>query len=124
MEEAILTYRYLSGGPPDFTLWHKMPELNSSNNGSFLNSIGPVTESTKCWLALLTLMVIVPTIGGNILVILAISLEKKLQNATNYFLMSLAVADLLVGIFVMPIALLTIMFSKYPVIMLLTSSKI
>ncbi|CAJ0966469.1 unnamed protein product [Ranitomeya imitator] len=64
----------------------------------------------KCWLALLTLMVIVPTIGGNILVILAISLEKKLQNATNYFLMSLAVADLLVGLFVMPIALLTIMF--------------
>lgn len=123
MEEAILTYRHLSGGPPDFTLWHKMPELNSSNNGSFLNSIGPVTESTKCWLALLTLMVIVPTIGGNILVILAISLEKKLQNATNYFLMSLAVADLLVGIFVMPIALLTIMFSKYP-ILLLTSSKI
>ncbi|CAI9532252.1 unnamed protein product [Staurois parvus] len=55
-------------------------------------------------------MVIIPTIGGNILVILAISLEKKLQNATNYFLMSLAVADLLVGIFVMPIALLTIMF--------------
>ncbi|XP_073482617.1 5-hydroxytryptamine receptor 2B isoform X1 [Aquarana catesbeiana] len=110
MEEAVLTYHHLSGGPPDFSLWHKMPELNFSNNGSFLNSTGPGTESTKCWLALLTLMVIIPTIGGNILVILAISLEKKLQNATNYFLMSLAVADLLVGIFVMPIALLTIMF--------------
>ncbi|CAD7686803.1 unnamed protein product [Nyctereutes procyonoides] len=62
------------------------------------------------WAALLILMVIIPTIGGNILVILAISLEKKLQYATNYFLMSLAVADLLVGLFVMPIALLTIMF--------------
>ncbi|KAM5229121.1 5-hydroxytryptamine receptor 2B [Ctenodactylus gundi] len=62
------------------------------------------------WVALLILMVIIPTIGGNILVILAISLEKKLQYATNYFLMSLAVADLLVGLFVMPIALLTIMF--------------
>jgi 5-hydroxytryptamine receptor 2 len=58
-------------------------------------------------------MVIIPTIGGNILVILAVSLEKKLQYATNYFLMSLAVADLLVGLFVMPIALLTIMFGKY-----------
>ncbi|XP_062934813.1 5-hydroxytryptamine receptor 2B [Cynocephalus volans] len=62
------------------------------------------------WAALLILMVIIPTIGGNILVILAVSLEKKLQYATNYFLMSLAVADLLVGLFVMPIALLTIMF--------------
>ncbi|KAM9316942.1 5-hydroxytryptamine receptor 2B [Gastrophryne carolinensis] len=87
-----------------------MPELNHSSIGSLYNMTRPETAPTKCWLALLTLMVIVPTIGGNILVILAISLEKKLQNATNYFLMSLAVADLLVGIFVMPVALLTIMY--------------
>lgn len=64
------------------------------------------------WAALLILMVIIPTIGGNILVILAVSLEKKLQNATNYFLMSLAVADLLVGLLVMPIALITVLYSK------------
>lgn len=67
------------------------------------------------WAALLIIMVIIPTIGGNILVILAVSLERKLQNATNYFLMSLAVADLLVGLLVMPIALLTVLFnSKWP----------
>lgn len=54
--------------------------------------------------------VIIPTIGGNILVILAVSLEKKLQYATNYFLMSLAVADLLVGLLQMPIALNNILF--------------
>ncbi|XP_051930532.1 5-hydroxytryptamine receptor 2B [Hippocampus zosterae] len=64
------------------------------------------------WAALLFLMVIVPTIGGNILVILAVSLEKKLQNATNYFLMSLAVADLLVGLLVMPIALVTVLYNS------------
>lgn len=65
------------------------------------------------WAALLILLVIIPTIGGNILVILAVSLEKKLQYATNYFLTSLAVADLLVGLFVMPIALLMVLFGKY-----------
>lgn len=65
------------------------------------------------WSALLIVMVIIPTIGGNILVILAVSLERKLQNATNYFLMSLAVADLLVGLIVMPIALVTILHSKF-----------
>lgn len=64
------------------------------------------------WAALLILLVIVPTIGGNILVILAVSLERKLQNATNFFLMSLAVADLLVGLLVMPIALVTVLYSK------------
>ncbi|KAJ8403184.1 hypothetical protein AAFF_G00354010 [Aldrovandia affinis] len=65
------------------------------------------------WASLLIVTVIIPTIGGNILVIMAVSLERKLQNATNYFLMSLAVADLLVGLFVMPIALVTVLFSKY-----------
>ncbi|XP_053759795.1 5-hydroxytryptamine receptor 2B isoform X2 [Panthera pardus] len=75
-----------------------------------MKQIGEQQGNKPRWAALLILMVIIPTIGGNILVILAVSLEKKLQYATNYFLMSLAVADLLVGLFVMPIALLTIMF--------------
>ncbi|XP_077390548.1 5-hydroxytryptamine receptor 2B [Festucalex cinctus] len=64
------------------------------------------------WAALLIVLVIIPTIGGNILVILAVSLERKLQNATNYFLMSLAVADLLVGLLVMPIALVTVLYNS------------
>ncbi|XP_072244782.1 5-hydroxytryptamine receptor 2B isoform X2 [Leuresthes tenuis] len=72
---------------------------------------GDVPEIQLRWAALLIVMVIIPTIGGNILVILAVSLERKLQNATNYFLMSLAVADLLVGLLVMPIALITILYS-------------
>nr|XP_033814146.1 5-hydroxytryptamine receptor 2B isoform X2 [Geotrypetes seraphini] len=77
-----------------------------------LSTANEPNMTEKKWAALLILMVIIPTIGGNILVILAVSLEKKLQNATNYFLMSLAVADLLVGLFVMPIALLTILFTS------------
>ncbi|XP_023653674.1 5-hydroxytryptamine receptor 2B-like isoform X1 [Paramormyrops kingsleyae] len=64
-----------------------------------------------CWPSLLTILFIIPTIGGNILVILAISLERKLQNATNYFLRSLAVADLLVGLLVMPIALIDMLYN-------------
>ncbi|XP_055540717.1 D(2)-like dopamine receptor [Wyeomyia smithii] len=40
---------------------------------------------------------------GNILVCLAVALDRKLQNVTNYFLLSLAIADLLVSLFVMPL---------------------
>lgn len=40
---------------------------------------------------------------GNILVCLAVGLDKRLHNVTNYFLLSLAVADLLVSLFVMPL---------------------
>ncbi|KAF3694397.1 5-hydroxytryptamine receptor 2A [Channa argus] len=67
-------------------------------------------EMGKNWAALLILVVIAVTVMGNILVILAVSLEKKLQNATNYFLMSLAVADMLLGILVMPVSMVTILY--------------
>lgn len=85
------------------------PELNQTGSED-LESLQPGEQLR--WAALLILLVIIPTIGGNILVILAVSLERKLQNATNFFLMSLAVADLLVGLLVMPIALVTVLFRK------------
>ncbi|XP_037832079.1 5-hydroxytryptamine receptor 2A [Kryptolebias marmoratus] len=92
-------------------------------NFSHFNSAGhpgsycPRFESPveKNWPALLILVVIAITVMGNILVILAVSLEKKLQNATNYFLMSLAVADMLLGILVMPVSMVTILYDyKWP----------
>lgn len=106
---------------PEHILQSSFDHLISSNwsglqTGSIpedMKQTGEEQGNKPRWAALLMLVVIIPTIGGNILVILAVSLEKKLQYATNYFLMSLAVADLLVGLFVMPIALLTIMFGKY-----------
>ncbi|XP_061454362.1 5-hydroxytryptamine receptor 2C isoform X3 [Rhineura floridana] len=81
----------------------------------------------KNWPALLILIIILLTIGGNILVIMAVSLEKKLQNATNYFLMSLAVADMLVGILVMPVSLITVLYGislPIPVIGLQDDSRV
>ncbi|MED6256846.1 5-hydroxytryptamine receptor 2B, partial [Ataeniobius toweri] len=90
----------------------------SSNMSQPVNNSSHADEAPELqlrWAALLIVMVIIPPIGGNILVILAVSLERKLQNATNYFLMSLAVADLLVGLLVMPIALVTILYnSRWP----------
>ncbi|XP_077170413.1 5-hydroxytryptamine receptor 2A isoform X2 [Paroedura picta] len=95
--------------------------LPLSYNPSFLG----VQE--KNWPALLTVIVIVVTIAGNILVILAVSLEKKLQNAMNYFLMSLAIADMLLGFLVMPVSMLTILYGismPVPVFGLQDNSKV
>ncbi|CAB1456497.1 unnamed protein product [Pleuronectes platessa] len=75
-------------------------------------SVTRAVMKDKNWPALLILVIIALTIGGNILVILAVSLEKKLQNATNFFLRSLAVADMLVGILVMPISLINILYAS------------
>lgn len=76
-------------------------------------SVTRAVMKEKNWPALLILVIIALTVGGNILVILAVSLEKKLQNATNFFLRSLAVADMLVGILVMPISLINILYGEF-----------
>ncbi|XP_066883268.1 5-hydroxytryptamine receptor 2B isoform X2 [Kogia breviceps] len=118
-QRMALSYRILEQRTiPEHILQSSFDHLISSNwsglqTESIPDEMKQIVEeqgNKLHWAALLILMVIIPTIGGNILVILAVALEKKLQYATNYFLMSLAVADLLVGLFVMPIALLTIMF--------------
>ena len=43
---------------------------------------------------------------GNAMVCVAIATDRRLQNITNYFLFSLALADLLVCSIVMPLAIL------------------
>lgn len=64
------------------------------------------------WPFLLLSVVVLVGVVGNILVCLAICLERRLQNATNFFLLSLAVADLFVSILVMPMAILQGLYGK------------
>lgn len=97
--------------------------LNASEKGE----VSRMSVREKNWPALLILVIILLTIGGNILVIMAVSLEKKLQNATNFFLMSLAVADMLVGILVMPVSLIAVLYGismPIPVIGLQDDSRV
>jgi len=56
----------------------------------------------RSWPSLLLLLLVAAGVTGNTLVCCAVAVERKLRNVTNYFLMSLAVADLLVSVFVMP----------------------
>ncbi|UJR23821.1 hypothetical protein I4U23_026797 [Adineta vaga] len=66
------------------------------------------------WYRFLLVIIIFITAAGNLLVCLAIARERKLQNTTNYFLMSLAIADCLVAILVMPIGMISEVLGYFP----------
>ena len=55
-----------------------------------------------CWLAFICFL----TLLGNVLVILAVYRETSLHSPTYYYIVSLAVADLCVGVIVIPLAIL------------------
>lgn len=52
------------------------------------------------WLFLVSFIVV--TIGGNVLVCLAVGLSRRLRRIANCFVVSLAVTDLLLGLLVLP----------------------
>ncbi|KAF7697431.1 5-hydroxytryptamine receptor 2C [Silurus meridionalis] len=87
---------------------------NNQNHSGFDYSelVTSCMSKGRNWPALVILLIIFFTIGGNILVIMAVSLENKLHSATNLFLRSLAVADLLVGVLVMPTSLINILYNN------------
>ncbi|KYM77543.1 D(2)-like dopamine receptor [Atta colombica] len=74
----------------------------SCSHRSRIDSTGIKTRRFD-WSFLFVAVFIVAGGLGNILVCLAVGLDRKLHNVTNYFLLSLAVADLLVSLFVMPL---------------------
>lgn len=62
-------------------------------------------ENTNYY-AIFAILLIIAGFVGNMLVCLAIWTERRLQTPTNYFLLSLAVADLLVSVLVMPLGII------------------
>lgn len=70
--------------------------------------------ATYDWMFLFVIVFIVAGGVGNVLVCLAVCMDRRLQNVTNYFLLSLAIADLLVCLFVMPLGAIQGFFGYWP----------
>jgi hypothetical protein len=70
-------------------------------------NVTKVTLGDHNFVALLILPILCVTgLIGNVMVCIAIWTDRRLHNVTNYFLFSLALADMLVCMIVMPLAIL------------------
>ncbi|TKR80524.1 hypothetical protein L596_014586 [Steinernema carpocapsae] len=84
-----------------------MTTLNASEE--FLEAAA-ASDAADFWAcAAISFLVVSSVVGiiGNTMVCIAIATDRRLQNKTNYALFSLAIADLCVCIFVMPLSMIT-----------------
>jgi len=68
----------------------------------------------KILLGCLLFSISIFTVTGNLLVLYAIRTEKCLRTVSNLFILSLAFADLVVGIIVMPLSAAHIIAGQWP----------
>lgn len=96
---------------------------SSSTNGNWGNHSSP--ETTSDWrtgplqltgsvvLGLLLSLFVVFALAGNLLVIVAITTDRHLRQSGNYFLVSLAIADMLVAVAVMTFAMVNDILGRW-----------
>ncbi|KAM9861107.1 D(4) dopamine receptor-like [Aulostomus maculatus] len=76
---------------------------NSPNLTSDSPPAGPALNHHNFPALIFGVLLIVVITGGNVLVCLSVYLEKALKTTTNYFIVSLAFADLLLAVLVLPL---------------------
>lgn len=65
-------------------------------------------------LAVTFVLLAIATVGGNLLVILSVFTYKPLKNVQNFLIVSLAVADVSVGVLIMPLNAADTLWSPWP----------
>ena len=87
------------------TSWVSNSTVEVTTDLSTINTTGNFTQEDitqyKYW-SLLLLIFPLFTVFGNVLVVMSVVRERQLKTATNYFICSLAVADIMVAVVVMP----------------------
>lgn len=91
-----------------YDLFYYSPDPSNSNssassNISYDDTSSFAGQSAQYW-TLLLLIFPVFTAAGNGLVCASVFLERNLRTVTNYFIVSLALADIMVAVLVMPLA--------------------
>ena len=72
----------------------------ASNSTASSSCLDPTAFKVTVTVVLILLILI--TIAGNVVVCLAVGLNRRLRSLTNCFIVSLAITDLLLGLLVLP----------------------
>ena len=116
-------YDYYNGDP--MSVSSAAPFNETSYNGSTFNGTTFISgwggamypSGYSLWeivaIALFISVAMVVVVVGNMLVIIAIATENALKHITNWFIASLAVADLLLGLVIMPFSLANLLMGYW-----------
>ncbi|KAK3860850.1 hypothetical protein Pcinc_033122 [Petrolisthes cinctipes] len=119
--EVLITFQNVSKQPTIISNCSNntsvTPDGNGCNEGEQqqTNPHGGIQWSfSRALLFIFQLVIMVETVLGNLMVILAVKMEKKLQTPFNYFIVNLAFTDMNVGLSVMSFFMVYNLYDYFP----------
>ncbi len=97
-----------------------LPSLSTSdwNFTAAPNSTGSTPEVhgivEVVFISVVVAILAIVTAGGNLMVMVSFKMDKQLQTVSNYFLLSLSVADFAIGVFSMPLYTVYLLMNRWP----------
>lgn len=79
--------------------------LDANDSSHLFNDDVSLSSADRQYWAMVLLVFPLFTVFGNVLVVLSVWREKSLQSVTNYFIVSLAISDIMVALLVMPLSI-------------------
>ncbi|XP_043915105.1 muscarinic acetylcholine receptor M3 [Protopterus annectens] len=105
-------YKFQTAGNLSLTMTD--PTISAESNVTNNDPLGGHTVWQVVLISVFTGLLSVITIIGNILVIVAFKVNKQLKTVNNYFLLSLACADLIIGVISMNLFTTYILMDRWP----------
>ncbi|PRD26735.1 UNVERIFIED_CONTAM: mAChR-A [Trichonephila clavipes] len=101
---ALTSYSLNGNGSNSSTDWTTEPEIDKP----------PYSMFEMILIAVVAGFLSIITVIGNIMVMISFKMDKQLQTISNYFLLSLAVADFSIGLISMPLFTMYILIGVWP----------